>query len=143
MHYFDDVKLNDKVYSLIFGLGKVCFIVDPGSRIAGFHSFEVEYENKHRVFYTDDGVPNWCNAPGDCQTIWYTKDIDLLSEDFSSAGTELTKKKILKLKLNNKLEMRCPSGIWRNVKGCPERVIIEALANERYHLFRKENPDDK
>jgi hypothetical protein len=33
--------------------------------------------------------------------------------------------------------MKCPSGAWRNIKGCPEREFLKALANEQFYLFRK------
>lgn len=137
--YFKNVAVGDEVYSLVYGLGTVVFVANDSVRTVGFYTFEVEYANKHRTFYSDDGVPNWCNASAcGCQTIWYRGEIDFMDEDFSNfTETELSKKKILKLKLKDKLEMKCPSGLWRNILLCPEREFLQGLAEEKYHLFRK------
>ena len=136
--YFEKVQLKDEVYSVVYGLGEVVYISPDKLRMEGFYTFEVEYADKHRTFYSDQGVPNWCNTSA-CggQTIWYRDEIDLIDEDFSPSSGELSKKKILKLKLKGKLMMKCPSGIWRNITGCPERVFLRALADENYYLFKK------
>ena len=137
MSYFGFIEEKDEVYSVVYGLGTVNFIVEKRSRVDGFYTFEVLYKDGTKVFYTDDGVPNWCHTSADCQTVWYRDDIDLINSDISPSDDKLSKKKIAKLRMKDQLEMKCPSGIWRDIKGCPERVIIEALGSEKFHLFRK------
>jgi len=135
--YFDNVNLDDEVYGFVFGPGKVVYVIDDKFDMDGFYAFEVEYENQERVFYTRDGVPNWCNTDGCLQTVYYRSDIDLLAVDFSPSEGSLAPKKIMKLWVKGNLEMKCPSGIWRNVSQCPENVFLGAITKEQYHLFRK------
>lgn len=140
MRYFKNVKLDDKVYSLIFGQGRVVFVLPKKQRVDGFHMLEVEYMNKQRVHYSEDGVPNWCpmNAAGNCKTLYYMSDVDVSKMNFEPNTNLLTKKQINKLKDKEKLEMRCPSGLWRNITICPERLVQKAFKKIELHLFRKE-----
>ena len=135
--YFDGVTVGDEVYGFIYGKGKVIYVLDDLYDFEGFYSFEVEFGNGETVYYTKDGVPNWCNSDGCVQTVYWRDDIDLVDEDFSASEKELSPKKIMKLNNKGKLEMKCPSGIWRNVKSCPENIFLGALTKEQFYLFRK------
>ena len=48
--YFENVKINDEVYGLIFGKGVVTSVWD------GYYKFEVTYPNDYVVPYTDEGI---------------------------------------------------------------------------------------
>ena len=135
--YFKDVKKDEEVYGYVYGKGKVKYVIDDKFDIDGFYAFSVEYDNGEEVFYTREGAPNWCNSNGCIQTVYYKDDIDLMDEDFSPSEESLTPKKIMKLRSKEKLEMKCPSGIWRDVKECPDSVFLGAITKEQYHLFRK------
>jgi hypothetical protein len=139
MEYFDNVKLNDEVYGFIYGKGTVTYVINDQFDIDGFYAFEVTYDNGESVFYTKEGVPNWCNSAGCLQTVYWRDDIDLIDEDFSPSEGSMAPKKIMKLRLKDKLEMKCPSGIWRSVSQCPESVFLGAITKEQYYLFRKKN----
>lgn len=136
MGYFKDIKLEDKIYSLVYGEGTVNFVLDEKVRTEGFYIFQVEYNNG-KVYYTEDGVPEWCNEF--CtQTVFYKDDLDIPESDFTRVDTEmLSMKKIVKFKEQDKLEMRAPSGAWRNVNQCPPKEFLDAIKNEKFYLFRK------
>lgn len=138
MHYFNKVKLNDEVFSLIYGKGTVIFTLPKKHRLSGFYIFAVEYTNKHTVHYTVDGIPNWCSSDGNCQTVFYMKDIDLTDMSIQPVEKLLSQKQILKYKEKGTLEIRCPSGIWRNIDVTPEELMKKALKKDKYYLFRKE-----
>jgi hypothetical protein len=137
MSYFENVKVGDEVYGFVYGKGVVKYVIDDQFDMDGFYAFSVEYDNGEEVFYTRDGVPNWCNSDGCIQTVYWRDDIDLLDEDFSPSEGALAPKKIMKLRVKDKLEMKCPSGIWRQVSQCPDSVFLGAITKEQYHLFRK------
>lgn len=128
--YFRKVKIGRKVYGLVFGPGKVKEVFDEGH-----YKFIVKFKNGYEVPYTEDGVPAW--GKFDEQTLYYKKDIDLSSYDFSATNKVLSIKKIIKLRDKGKLEIRLPSGIWINCTQCVEDYIEEMLEKENYHLFRK------
>ena len=136
--YFENVNVGDAVYGFIYGKGEVTYVIDDKFDMDGFYVFEVTYENGESVFYTREGVPNWCNADGCLQTVYWMYDIEIMDEDFSPSEGGLTPKKIMKLRSKDKLEMKCPSGIWRNVTDCPDTVFLGAITKEQFHLFRKE-----
>ena len=138
MHYFSNVKLKQEVFSLIYGNGTVIFTLPKKHRLEGFFVFAVEYEKKHKVYYTIDGFPNWSSADGSCQTVFYKKDIDFSDIDIQPANKILSEKQILKYKEKDILEIQCPSGIWRNVNESPESLMKKALKKSRYYLFRKQ-----
>ncbi|MFA5233796.1 MAG: hypothetical protein WC390_05280 [Sulfurimonas sp.] len=139
MHYFSDVKINEEVYSLVYGKGKVVFTLPAKQRIDGFYAFAVEYPNKNKkVYYTIDGYPDWSSSGESCQTVFYIKDVDLNDIDIQAPSKMLSEKQILKYKSNGTLEMQCPSGIWRNTNECPEKMVEKALRKSKYYLFRKE-----
>ena len=129
--YFDKVKEGEEVFGLIFGHGVVATAFG-----AGHYTFEVLYDNGYTVPYTDEGIPGWSNKVGG-QTAFYKDDIDLMDLDFSPTEEVLTPKKIIKLKIKKKLEIKCPSGIWQEITNCPSYVIEEYLENAKFHLFRK------
>jgi hypothetical protein len=130
MAYFDKAKPGKKVYDLIFGKGKIVEVYDNSH-----YALMVEFKNDYQVAYTDEGMPNWGNFKD--QTLFYKKDIDLTSEDFSPTTKILSAKKIIKLREKNKLEVRLPSGIWSSIKKADESYVDKLLEKEKYHLFRK------
>jgi len=138
MHYFNKVKVDDEVFSLVYGKGIVVMSLPKKNRIDGFYIFAVEYKNKKKVHYTVDGFPNWCSSDGCSQTVFYMKDVDLTDVDIQPSDKILSQKKILKFKDKGVLEVRCPSGIWRNVDEAPEKIFKKAFKQEQFFLFRKE-----
>ena len=130
MGYFKKAKTGRKVYDLIFGKGKIVEVYDDSHYL-----LMVEFKNDYQVAYTDEGIPNWGNFKD--QTLFYKKDIDLTSEDFSPVKKILPSKKIIKLRDKNKLEVRLPSGIWKSTKRADEDYIEKLLKKEKYHFFRK------
>ena len=139
MRYFNKVKVDDEVFSLVYGKGLVTMALPKKHRVDGFYIFSVIYNNKKVVNYTVDGFPNWCNSDGCMQTVFYLKDIDLTDMDIEPTCTILTKKQITKYQEKGNLEIRCPSGIWRNVDKVPEKIVKKALKKDSYHVFRKES----
>lgn len=128
--YFHNVEPGDKVFGLVYGRGIVRNVFD------GYYSFEVEYENNHVVPYTEDGVPGWGVYLNE-QTVFYKNDIDLTSFDITPTEEIPTPKKIIKYRNKNVLEMKCPSGIWRSIKNCPQDVQEQYLEESKFYLFRK------
>lgn len=131
MAYFKKAKKGDKVYGMIFGKGKIAEVY-PDS----FYSIIIEFNNGYEVPYTDDGIPSWGNFKK--QTMFYRKDIDLSSVDFSPVEKVLSPKKIIKHREKGNLEVRLPSGIWTNVKKADEAYLEKILKQEQFHLFRKQ-----
>jgi len=129
MSYFKKVKTDDEVFGLVFGKGKVRTVLN------GFYLFEVQYLNGHVVPYTEDGIPGWSNF--DFQTVFNKEDIDITTLDISPAEKILGAKKIIKLREKGKLEAKCPSGVWINVKECPGYLIEQYLEEAKLFLFRK------
>lgn len=136
--YFNKVKVDEKVFSLVYGKGNVTYVLPKKHRVDGFYVFAVEYKNQHKVHYTVDGFPDWCSSEGCYQTVFYMQDVDLADMNIQPADELLSKKQISKYKEKGKLEIRCPSGIWRNVDKTPDILIKKALKKDSYHLFRKE-----
>lgn len=135
--YFNKVKLNDEIYSLVYGNGVVCYVLEKEFRLSGSYMMQVQYE-KEKVYYTEDGIPNWCKVKGDCQTAYYKKDNDRPEMDFATSKRDiLTPKKIAKLKERGELEMRVPSGAWMNVDVIPVAVFLQALKAKSFYIFRK------
>jgi hypothetical protein len=130
MGYFKNAKKGEKVYGMIFGKGEISDIYEDS-----FYSVIVSFENGYEVPYTEDGVPSWGNFKE--QTMFYREDIDLYNEDFSPLTEILAPKEIVNLRSKEKLEIRLPSGIWRNVIQADEAYIENILESEKYHLFRK------
>ena len=141
MHYFSKVKVGEEVFSLVFGKGIVVMTLPKKNRIEGFYVFGVEYKNDKQVYYTLDGFPNWCSSDGCMQTVFYMKDIDLADTNIQPVEKILSLKQISKYKEKGNLEIRCPSGIWRNVDETPDKIMKKALKKEQYFLFRKQKKD--
>ncbi len=132
MNYFKEVKKDDKVFGLVFGLGKVSKVFDDGH-----YKLIVSFENGHEVPYTEDGVPGWGKFKD--QTLFYKNDIDLTEFDFTPISEILSPKKIIKFREKKKLEVRLPSGIWHSCGKKVKNYAEELLEQEKYHLFRKKN----
>jgi len=130
MAYFDDVKIKDKLFGLVFGKGKVVEVFDNSH-----YKMMVKFKNGYEVPYTEDGIPGWGNFKK--QTIFYKKDIDLTDVDFGPVTKVLSPKKIIKLREKKRLEVRLPSGIWTNCAKCVAGYVEDMLEAENYHLFRK------
>jgi hypothetical protein len=138
MHKFEKIKLNDEIYSIVFGLGKVVFVLAKSLRLEGYYIFEVEYENGQKVFYTEDGRPNWCQEKKKCiMTICYKKEVNFDKVDMTPKKKILKKQKIAKLRYEESLEMMSPAGGWIDANLMPNIMLDNAIANEEYHLFRK------
>jgi len=136
MAYFDNVKVKDKLYGLVFGKGKVSQVFENSH-----YKMMVKFKNGHEVPYTEDGIPGWGNFKK--QTIFYKNDIDLTDVDFTPVTKVLSPKKIIKLREKKKLEVRLPSGVWTNCTKCVNGYIEDMLEAENYHLFRKSQKKDK
>jgi len=130
MAYFDNAKVGDKVYGLVFGKGKIIDVFDDS-----FYSIMVEFKNGYEVPYTVDGVPGWGNFKK--QTMFYRDDIDLSKADFSPVLEKLEPEDIIKLREANNLEVRLPSGIWKSAKKAEPDYIEKMLEEEQFHLFRE------
>jgi len=138
MTKFADIKLDDEIYSVVFGLGVVIFVLDKSLRLDGYFAFEVEYENGRRVHYTEDGRPGWCKDINKCaKTICYRSEVDLDTLDKSTDAEPLKRHVIDKLRENFMLEMKSPAGGWVDSNLMPDSMVDEALENAEYHLFRK------
>lgn len=138
MHYFSNVKLGQKVFSLIYGKGTVIFTLPKEHRLEGFYIFAAEYKKNNKVYYTVDGFPNWSDKDICCQTVFYKDDVDINNMDTMEHTKVPSEKQILKWKENSTLEIQCPSGIWRNVEESPDVLIKKALKKAKYYLFRKQ-----
>ena len=134
MSYFKDAKVGDKVYGLIFGKGKIVECYKDSHYVV-----MVAFNNGYEVPYTVEGIPGWGNFKK--QTCFYREDVDLTKVDFSPVNKILSEKKIIKLREKGLLEVRLPSGAWKNIKKCPESYIEEICQGENYHLFRKKIKD--
>ena len=132
--YFHKVAKGDEVYGLVFGHGVVKNVWENSH-----YTFEVEFDNGYAVPYTTEGYPAWGML--DTQTVYYKSDIDLVSLDFAPTDKILSVKKIIKLKLKGKLEVRCPSGLWQPSNKCPQYITEEYLESGKLHLFRKSQKD--
>jgi len=138
MSKFTDIKLNDEMYSIVFGLGKVIFVLTNSLRVDGYFVFEVEYDNGQKVHYTEDGKPNWCQDINNCtKTIYYKHEIDFDDRDTKVGRKVLKKNKINILRYADKLEMMSPAGGWIDANLMPDMMVENAIRNEEFHLFRK------
>jgi hypothetical protein len=138
MDRYEDVKLDDEMYSVVFGLGKVIFVLAKSLRLDGYYVFEVEYENGQRVYYTEDGRPSWCRDMNKCtKTVYYKSEVNFNEVDTSSESAPMTKFKIDKLRFDDALEMKSPAGAWIDANLMPDVMVDNAINNEEYHLFRQ------
>ena len=138
MSKFTNIKLKDEIYSVVFGLGKVVFVLTKSLRLDGYFIFEVEYDNGQKVHYTEDGKPNWCQDINNCsKTICYKNEVNFDDLDTKAKKKVLKKNKIKKLRSEDKLEMMSPAGGWIDVSLMPDIMVDNAIRNQEYHLFRK------
>ena len=138
MNKFTDIKLNDEMYSIVFGLGKVIFVLAKSLRLEDYFIFEVEYENGQKVYYTEDGKPNWCRDINNCtKTIYYKEEVNFDELDIKPKKKIFTKNKINELRYQDALEMMSPAGGWIDANLMPDIMVDNALQKEQYHLFRK------
>jgi hypothetical protein len=138
MGKFTDVKMKDEIYSVVFGLGKVIFVLAKSLRLEGYYIFEVKYNNGQRVHYTDEGKPNWCQDINNCsKTICYKHEVDFDDRDTKVKKKVLKKNKIIKLRSEDSLEIMSPAGGWVDVNLMPDIMVENAIGNEEFHLFRK------
>ncbi|MDQ7085419.1 MAG: hypothetical protein Q9M36_11060 [Sulfurovum sp.] len=138
MHKFKDIKLHDELYSIVFGMGKVVFVLTKSLRLEGYYILEVEYHNGQKVFYTEDGKPDWCQDKENCTlTIYYKEEVNFDKVDTKPKKKILKRQKINTLKHEDKLEMMSPAGGWIDANLMPNIMVENALKNEEYHLFRK------
>lgn len=138
MNKFTDIKLNDEMYSIVFGLGKVIFVLTKSLRLEDYFIFEVEYENGQKVYYTEDGKPNWCRDINNCtKTIYYKEEVNFDELDIKPKKKIFTKNKINELRYQDALEMMSPAGGWIDANLMPDIMVDNALQKEQYHLFRK------
>ena len=138
MSRFANIKLSDEIYSFIFGLGKVTFVLAKSLRLDGYYVFQVGYDNGQKVYYTEDGKPDWCEDSEKCnKTICYKQDINFEELDIKPKAKILKKAKIIKFRNNGILEMMSPAGGWIDANLMPNIMLDNAIINEEYHLFRK------
>ena len=128
----DFLNVGDKVIGLVYGKGIVRNIFDNAH-----YSFEVEYSNNQVVPYSAEGVPGWYNGKDELVTVFSYEDICVMDLDFIPVETILTPKEIVKLRENETLMVRCPSGFWLPSIECPSDITDEYLENGKLHLFKK------
>lgn len=134
--YLENIAEGDKMYSLIYGEG-ICVNATPKDRrIDDFFMCSVKYGTKI-IHYTEAGVPDWDKDSCGTQTVFYKDDMNFQPKDFVASKNTLTINQIKKLKDSSSLEMKCPSGIWRNVQQCPMKLVKKAIKNMKTYLFRK------
>ncbi len=138
MERFEDIKLNDEMYSIVFGVGIVTFVLSRSLRLDGYYAFEVEYENGHKVHYTEDGRPSWCKDLNNCtRTVYYKDEVDLDNLDNGERKQVLKKHKIDRLRDMDILEMLSPAGAWIDANLMPDIMVDNAINDGEYHLFRE------
>lgn len=136
MAYFDNVKVNDELFGMVFGAGEVTRVFDES-----YYKMMVTFKNGYEIPYTEDGIPKWGKFKE--QTIFYKTDIDLTDVDFAAVSKVLSPKKIIKLREKKRLEVRLPSGIWSDCSKCVKKYVQDMLEKENYHLFRKKEEKKK
>jgi len=138
MKKFTDIKIGDEIYSVVFGLGRVIFVLAKSLRLDGYYVFEVEYDNGQKTHYTEDGKPGWCKDFNKCKsTIYYKSEVDFNSFDSQAETNILKKHQIDEYRYNSTLEMLSPAGAWIEASLMPDIMVDNAINNGEYHLFRK------
>lgn len=135
--FYKKLQRGQEVFGLIFGKGVVSYL-DINSHWPIEITYDLKGEGTFIVPYSEDGIPAWGGGKFEERTVYLPEEIDLMDFDISAADeTTLTQKKIIKLKYKGNLEIKCPSGIWKNSKGCPSWVAEEYLQDNKLHLFRQ------
>jgi hypothetical protein len=130
MSYFKNVKVGDKVFGLVFGLGTVHKVFEDSH-----YRLMVDFKDEYEIPYTEDGIPGWGKFKE--QTLFFKNDIDLTDYHFGSIDKVLSPKKIIKLRDRKKLEVRLPSGIWHPYNKKVKKYCQDLLEKEKFHLFKK------
>ncbi len=125
------VKLNKKVFGPVFGPGEITSVWEDS-----YFSFEVTYKTGDVIAYTAEGIPSW-NTDLEERTVYSKEEIDIFDLDMAPSNGKLSAKKIIKLKMKGDLEIKCPSGIWRQADECPQNIVLFYMKDGLYHLFRK------
>lgn len=138
MNKFENIEVGHEIYSIVFGIGKVNFVLAKSLRLDGYYIFEVTYNNGQKVWYTEEGQPDWCQEKNACtKTILFKDEITIDDIDTTPPKKLLKKKKILKLHLEDNLEMKSPAGAWIDSSLMPDILFDNAINNKEYHLFRE------
>ena len=124
------------MYSLIYGEGTCINATPKDRRLDDFFMCSVKYETKI-VHYTEAGIPDWDKGACQTQTVFYLEDMDFSPTSFVASKDTMTINQIKDLRDTHNLEMKCPSGIWRNVQHRPVKLVKKAIKNTRTYLFRK------
>jgi len=128
--YYEKAKIDDEVYGTIFGHGKVSHLLQ------GYFHVMIEFDNGFQVPYTIEGIPGW--GKFDYQTCFYAKDINIADFDFTPNDNPVIKsKQIIRLKEENKLEARTPSGVWMNANSIDKNYFEEIINLKKFHFLRK------
>ena len=138
MERFTDIKVNDEMYSIVFGIGKVIFVLAQTLRLEGCYAFEVEYGNGEKVYYTEDGRPSWCKDLNKCtRTVYYKDEVNFDDLESGPRKKALKKHQIDRLRYMDTLEMLSPAGAWIDANLMPDVMVDNAIENGEYHLFRE------
>jgi len=138
MTKFTDIQLHDEMYSVVFGLGKVTFVLAKSLRLDGYYVFCVEYDNGQKVHYTEDGKPGWCKDITKCaKTVHYKHEINFETLDTEVETKLLKRHQIDAYRNNDVLEMMSPAGGWIDAILMPDIMVDNAINSGEYHLFRK------
>jgi hypothetical protein len=138
MHKFSEVKLGDKIYSVVYGTGNVIFVLEKERRLDGYFVFEVEYKDGCKVHYTEDGKPGWCRDINLCaSTIFYRDDIDVEKFDSTAVEIPLKRYEIISLREKYLLEMISPAGHWIDASLMPDLLVDKTLAANDLQMFRE------
>ncbi|MDA7817576.1 hypothetical protein N9A28_05250 [Sulfurimonas sp.] len=138
MNKFIDIKLDDEIYSVVFGLGKVVFVLEKALRLDQFYVFQVEYDNGEKTYYTEGGKADWCKDIKKCiRTIYYKHEVDFDAIDTKVERRILNKHKIDQYRNNDTLEMMSPAGGWIKASLMPDAMVDSAINDRVYHLFRR------
>ncbi|HEY9204034.1 hypothetical protein [Sulfurimonas sp.] len=138
MERFIDIKVNDEMYSIVFGVGKVIFVLAEALRLEGCYAFEVEYDNGQKVYYTEDGRPSWCKDLNNCtRTVYYKDEVNFDNLENQPRKKVLKKHQIDRLRYMDILEMLSPAGAWIDANLMPDIMVDNAINDGEYHLFRE------
>jgi len=131
MEAITSMKIGTNVYGVIYGKGVITNVFTNS-----FYKFEVTYENGDVIFYTEDGVPGWGLKHG-LQTVYNIEDVNIIEHDISPSVGPMSMKKIIKYIMDETIEIKCPSGVWRSVSQAPQVLVDKYLMTGSLHLFRR------
>ena len=133
MGYFKDVNIGDEVYSLVYGIARVEYVVPQPSRVEGFYALGVVFGCGKRIHYTEDGVADW-NKKLHYQTLYYENDRPQVAEMLASITGPVEGA----IDINNLegIYVKCPSGTWLPATDCPKAIVKKAIKSGITQLFR-------